>query len=109
MPEHGNSEDPKPNTTFAIRLYEGYTSKGLAVPFMRETEAEYMTMLLKNAQLDDFTGVWLETDTDNKAARKTYENVGYEYVHQGEDRVLMALGASALIQDLNRQTVLETL
>lgn len=90
-PMPGGNAKTDPNTTFAIRLYEGALGQGLAVPFINESLKQYTEQLKEQGKLADFTGVWLETDADNSAARKTYEKAGYQYKHMGDKRVLMTL------------------
>jgi RimJ/RimL family protein N-acetyltransferase len=79
----------QPSETFAIRLYDGYSGHGLAVPAMKQT----LRMHAEAAQArgEALTGIWLETDTDNPAALKVYTRFGYEEVGRTPERVTMVL------------------
>lgn len=84
----------RPDETFAIRLYEGYSGHGLAVPAMRQTLRLHQQMAEKNGQT--LHGIWLETDTDNPAALKVYARFGYQEVHRTSERVTMVLPGSEI-------------
>jgi hypothetical protein len=77
--------------TYAIRVYENtqerddqgnITGSGLAKPYTRVAIGDYATMRMLEGpeNLPNFTGLHLETDLDNMAARRTYEDLN------GEDR-----------------------
>jgi GNAT superfamily N-acetyltransferase len=77
----------KPTDTFAIRLYEGYTGKGLANPFLAqafELEAEWAK---GRGELPPI--VWGETDADNPAALSTYLKNGFQRIHQQGKRITL--------------------
>lgn len=76
---------PDAETTFAIRIYDGYEGRGLAKPFMNV--AHFMLPKL----MDVSPNVWLETDVDNDPARGLYKSFGYEEIGITDaGRVLMA-------------------
>lgn len=79
----------KPTETFAIRLYDGYSGHGLAVPAMRQTLRMHVRAARKRGEQP--AGIWLETDDDNPAALHVYTKFGYHEVHRGEGRVAMVL------------------
>ncbi len=83
-----------PSETFAIRLYDGYSGHGLAVPAMKQT----LALHAKAAQTGGkpIAGIWLETDTDNPAALAVYTKLGYQEVHRDTERVTMVLPASEI-------------
>lgn len=69
--------------TFAIRMYEGAQGKGLARGFMQGAHQDF------REQLDYDGAIWLETDTDNAAARALYAKSGYQEVRTVDERVVM--------------------
>lgn len=69
-------------SSFAIRIYEPYVGKGLAVPFMKATHE----LMNKNFGNETF---WLGVDNNNSAARHIYTKFGYQLACQGEKRSLM--------------------
>jgi GNAT superfamily N-acetyltransferase len=69
--ESKNEITPEAESTFAIRLYEGYSGKGLARPFMA------LSHFLLPRLIDVSGNTWLETDNDNFAAQKLYSGFGY--------------------------------
>jgi len=76
---------PEAETTFAIRMYDGYEGRGLAKPFM--SVAHFMLPKL----MDVNQHIWLETDADNTPARGLYTSFGYEQIGITDaGRVLMA-------------------
>lgn len=80
-----NPAVPQADTTFAIRMYDGYEGRGLAKPFM--SVAHFMLPRLMDAGPD----VWLETDTANDPARGLYKSFGYEEIGITDaGRVLMS-------------------
>jgi hypothetical protein len=87
-----------PTETFAIRLYDGYSGHGLAVPAMRQTLRLHTEALRQQGK--EPAGLWLETDTDNPAALKVYTNFGYREVYRTADRVTMVLSASEIADAL---------
>jgi len=93
---YGKSEFPleinlneKPSETFAIRIYDGYTGKGLANPFMTQSLRLYASE--KIVQNEKLPVIWLQTDIDNIPALKSYTKFGYEEVYKDEERVTMVL------------------
>lgn len=84
----------KPTETFAIRIYDGYSGHGLAVPAMRQTLRIHMDAAL--ARGEQPAGIWLETDTDNPAALKVYNRFGYHEVSRDDKRVTMILPSSEI-------------
>lgn len=77
--------------TFAIRLYDGYRGRGLALPFARIVHDDFL------AGSPDGP-IWLETDTDNLAAQKIYHRLGYTALPQARaDRLVMVNTGSTLI------------
>ncbi len=83
-----------PDETFAIRIYDGYTGKGLSNPFMRQTLRLFVEEKLKLGQ--KLPVIWLETDFDNIPAIKSYTKFGYKEVHRDEKRVTMILPSKTL-------------
>ena len=84
----------QPSDTFAIRIYDGYSGHGLAVPAMRQTLRIHVEAAQKKGE--PVSGIWLETDTDNPAALKVYTKFGYHEVHRTDKRVTMVLPASEI-------------
>jgi ribosomal protein S18 acetylase RimI-like enzyme len=88
---------PGAETTFAIRIYEGFSGQGLSRPY---TE----TILTAHDVLYGNHGVWLEAWGNNTPALKTYNDVGFVQVAEapglldGEavPRVYMTLGQLAV-------------
>ncbi len=70
------------NITFGIRLFEGYTGRGLALPFMAETHRS----LVKYAQ---GRGLWLSAKKDNQKAVGLYRKFGYRYDYESADLIYM--------------------
>jgi ribosomal protein S18 acetylase RimI-like enzyme len=70
------------NVTFATRLYE-HRGKGLASRFYDASIKVYVDELRGRGELDSLTGISLETDEANIAARKSYERTGWVYTHTG--------------------------
>lgn len=98
---YGESEFPfdlnleeTPKETFAIRIYDGYTGKGLSKPFMRQSLRIYVEEKLKNGE--ELPVIWLQTDIDNIPALKSYTKFGYEEVCRDEKRVTMILPSNTL-------------
>lgn len=73
---------PGYDVTFAVRLYEDYVGKGLAVPFLRLAHEDARRY---------FPGrrMWLDFAADNEAAGRTYEKLGYTELARSGDRILM--------------------
>jgi RimJ/RimL family protein N-acetyltransferase len=88
----------QPSETFAIRLYDGYSGHGLAVPAMRQTL--HIHVKASQARGEPIAGIWLETDTGNPAALKVYSRFGYHEVHRTDDRVTMVLPASEIANSI---------
>ena len=72
------------NYTMAIRLYKLAKGKRLATPLLLATEADLL-------QTTDPTvsGIWLETDTGNSAARHSYVRAGYQEARTNNGRITM--------------------
>ena len=83
-----------PDETFAIRIYDGYTGKGLSGPFMAQSLRIYVEDKLKSGKKPPI--IWLQTDTDNIPAIKAYTKLGYKQVHEDEKRVTMVLYSDKL-------------
>ena len=67
--------------TFAIRMYQGAQGKGLAKPFMKAAHEDFR---------NNYTGaIWLETSTDNLAARALYRKVNYSETNIDGTRITM--------------------
>ncbi len=67
--------------TFAIRMYDGAQGKGLAKPFMKAAHEDFR---------NSYDGaIWLETSTDNLAARALYRKVHYSEAAIDDTRVTM--------------------
>ena len=76
--------------TFSIRLYSTARGKRLSHQFMEKALNLYKQTneYLKNPE----KGMWLVTNSDNKAAIKTYEKIGFKFVCNLEDkRIFMTL------------------
>lgn len=84
----------RPEETFAIRIYDGYSGHGLAVPAMRQTLRMHAEAAKGSGE--PIRGIWLETDDDNPAALKVYTRFGYREIHRGGGRVTMVLPASEI-------------
>jgi hypothetical protein len=93
-----------PTETFAIRLYNGYVGRGLAVPFIKQSLR--LSAQNKHTQGLAASGVWLETDIDNAAAQKTYLAIGFQEVDRNTDtgRVTFIL-PSANVEDIARHVI----
>ena len=91
--------DEKPNETFAIRIYEGYNGKGLSNPFMTQSLKVYVDEKLK--QNEKLPIIWLQTDTDNIPALKSYTKFGFKEVRRDEKRVTMVLPIENLKSIIN--------
>ena len=77
-------DDLTANYTMAIRLYKLAKGKRLATPLLLATETD----LLQTVD-PPVSGIWLETDTENSAARLSYARAGYQEVHTNNDRITM--------------------
>lgn len=84
-----------PTETFAIRLYEGYTGHGLAVPFMKLALKAAVELKQQNDQQID--GVWLQTDLTNPAAIAVYTKFGFKEVARDDARVTMVLDREKIL------------
>ena len=71
------------HTTYAHRLYAGYTGRRLSTPFCEATH-DVAAQLLGNQK------VWLTTEKSNMGAIATYEHVGYRTVGCEGSRLVMA-------------------
>ena len=85
----------EPTETFAIRLYDGYTGRGLARPFMLESLRIHIQRELK--QKNSIQAIWLETDIDNIAAVAAYTKFGYAEVARNDKRITMVLSTEAIL------------
>lgn len=85
----GTSQPGEPDETFAIRIYEGYSGHGLAVPFMKLSLKTLME-LRQNTGFET-NGLWLQTDIDNPAAVAVYTKFGYQEVARDDKRITMVL------------------
>jgi GNAT superfamily N-acetyltransferase len=86
--------------TFAIRLYEGYTGQGLALPFMRSTLSDYVTSVVQSGRAADFHGIWLSTHRRNKKAQTLYQRFGYEAIGSDNSDVFMVLSPEKIRETL---------
>lgn len=68
--------------TFAIRMYPAARGRHLAKPFAEMAEADFRSK-------HQPSGIWLETDTDNVAAQRLYESLGYQHVSTTGGRMTM--------------------
>ena len=87
--------------TFAIRLYEGYTKKGLATPSMRRSLSDFMEDRRLSGELQDLGGIWLSVKKNNRDAIGLYERFGYETVgsyNDIDDRLIMVLPAERILE-----------
>ena len=71
------------NYTMAIRLYGPAKGRRLASPLLLATEQD----LIDNT--NDVTGIWLETDIENEAAKRSYSRAGYTEVSRDNRRITM--------------------
>jgi ribosomal protein S18 acetylase RimI-like enzyme len=69
--------------TLAIRMYQEARGKGAAGPFMTAAHEDL------KITCPDVRNLWLETDTDNLAARKLYERQGYVIADDKDGRLTM--------------------
>jgi len=68
--------------TFGLRLYGSARGIGLAKPFSRTVSNHFFA---SSDYLDSpHRGIWLRTGSDNLAAIKTYESLGYRKVKDAE-------------------------
>ncbi len=68
--------------TYAHRLYEGFTGKGLSTPFAAALHA----LAREHIGAGPY---WLSVRSSNSAAIRTYENIGYSTVLEQGDRRIM--------------------
>lgn len=80
---HAPRIDLAADYTMAIRLYTPARGKGLASPLLRATETDLRQVT------DNITGIWLETDEANVAARHSYTHAGYQEVDATAGRITM--------------------
>jgi hypothetical protein len=81
-----------PTETFAIRLYEGYVRRRLAVPFIIQTLR--LSVQNKHAHGEPAVGIWLETGEDNMAAQKIYQAVGFHEIGRSDKRLTYVLSST---------------
>ena len=87
--------------TFAIRLYEDYVKKGLAIPFMRRSLSDFIEDRRLSGELQDLGGIWLSVKKNNRDAIGLYERFGYETVgsyNDIDDRLIMVLPAERILE-----------
>lgn len=89
-----------PKETFAIRIYDGYSGHGLAVPFMEQSLQIAANEKRQNKQ--NINGIWLQTDLDNPAAIHVYSKLGYVEVGRDDTRVTMVL-TSTIINNMAKR------
>lgn len=77
-----NEHAPGFDTTFAIRMYEGFVGRGLAAPFLRMAHDRV------GRYLNVASGTWVETAATNTRSLKLFQDFGYVTVHSAE-RVVM--------------------
>ena len=73
-PEKPGKKEPQlegAEITFAMRIFEGASGKGNALPFI-------MAALAAHDQIHGNEGQWLEAWGDNPSALRTYEKAGFE-------------------------------
>jgi RimJ/RimL family protein N-acetyltransferase len=80
---HSPRQDSTANYTMAIRLYESARGRRLATPLLIATETDLLQTV------DAVTGIWLETDETNEAARRSYSRAGYQETSTALGRVTM--------------------
>lgn len=90
----GVNYDPKPEYTFAIRLYDGYQGHGLAVPFMKQSLKIFDSDSRDSGEV--LQSIWLQTDVDNGAAIHVYSKVGYREITRDNKRVTMVIDRFAI-------------
>lgn len=95
FPLHDLKLPETPEETLAIRLYDGYTGHGLARPAMRQSLVIHVEAKKKRGE--PITGLWLQTDVDNKAALAVYGKFGYHEVFRDGTRVTMILPAGEVL------------
>jgi hypothetical protein len=96
LPTNGNTFIPgfdasKYGVTYAIRTYGATRGAGVSIPFTRKsldtfkTSEEYMSI--------PSSGIWLETDTDNKSGIAAYQKLGARLVSTStaNGRLIMVL------------------
>ena len=89
-PEQGYSVEGLPESLAAIDFYIGeeqYLGKGIA------TQA--LTDFLQNHVLKDFTACFVDPDTENKAAIRTYEKAGFKVVKEMPELAVVWMVAQA--------------
>jgi hypothetical protein len=86
LPEH-------PIDTFAIRLYQNYLGKGLAVPFFEQSlSVEYA----RRQERGETMSLWGVTDSENSTALAVYLKVGFEQVQTNEGRTYMIMPSKTI-------------
>lgn len=66
--------------TFAMRIGERHTGKGLAYPFAA-------LIVAASVKMYDATDIWLETWASNITAHRTYERVGFVETHRSDAEI----------------------
>ena len=106
---YGQKEPPvdvspySPAHDFAIRLYEGYVRKGLAIPFMRRSLSDFIEDRRLSGELQNLGGIWLSVKKNNQDAIGRYEKFGYEAVgsyNDIDDRLIMVLSTEKILEIL---------
>ncbi len=95
-------EGGEPNDTFGIRLYDGYRSRGLGIPFMKHCLADYIASVAESDRAAEFRGIWLSTLTTRPTARPLFERFGYSEVSRNNDEIIMVLPPYKIREILGR-------
>lgn len=74
--------DSKYKLTFGIRLYEGYTGRGLSKPLMKASHIDARSIFKEQY-------IWLDYAESNFIAGKAYKSFGYEELAAADDRIIM--------------------
>lgn len=77
------------NYTMAIRLYGPARGQHLATPLLLATEEDFVQAT------EDVTGIWLETDVNNEAAKRSYSRAGYSEASRDDHRITMTKQSSS--------------
>ncbi len=85
-----------PTETFAIRIYEGYSGHGLAVPFLKQSLRLHLQFMKEKNQ--PISGIWLQTSVNNPAALAAYSKLGYHEVFRDDAKVTMILSAAEVAE-----------
>lgn len=80
---HAPRTDVPENYTMAIRLYSPAKGQHLATPLLLATEKDLVQTT------EDIAGIWLETDSNNEAAKRSYSRAGYSEASRDNHRITM--------------------